>query len=530
MTLRVGLGGQCVRRIPWRWRRREGRPSGQRERAPGGSGDIEFHAGPDRYGATPRQRRATVEQILEQALIDEGIPYASDHSVTETVIAIASDDRRRLLGALRSLAHEHQRLDVRAGRLSTTVARSSAAEVDSTTIDAATWIDVGVPFRARDYRIGREGFIRLVFVAWDPTAERLIAEHGRSLRADWTGFLRLPDPPEDRQANGVDSIPAPEMNRRRLGPIDVVYTWVDATDPDWRHRYERAAGSAPPTLPSAGTIERFADRDELRYSLRALEAFAPFVNHVYLVTAQQQPSWLDESNSRLTVIDHQDIFPDPTDLPTFNSHAIEACLHRIPGLSERYLYFNDDVFLGREASPFDFFTMGGLPKVRFGTSPVFEGPPAESAIPTDWAAYNAASLVLRDFGLKVPRKLKHVPFALRRSMVEELEDRYAREFRLTRAARFRSRSDIAVPSMLAPFAALAMGEAVEWPDDVEEYVYADSGRQDWSDRCERIRRRRPHFYCLNSTRLQDIPLEEQSHRVASLLEAVLPFPSSFEQQ
>jgi UDP-N-acetylglucosamine-lysosomal-enzyme len=91
---------------------------------------------------------------------------------------------------------------------------------------------------------------------------------------------------------------------------------------------------------------RYRDSEELRYSLRSLVRFAPWIRHIYLVTDNQIPYWLDLSHPRLTVVPHSDIFPNKSHLPVFSSPAIEAHIHRIPGLSQRFIYFNDDVMLG----------------------------------------------------------------------------------------------------------------------------------------------------------------------------------------
>src|SRR5690606_13520715 len=141
----------------------------------------------------------------------------------------------------------------------------------------------------------------------------------------------------------------------------VVYTWVNSGDPAWQAAHRRYSGEFEVHNPSANNAERYIDREELRYSMRTLWMFAPFVRNIYLVTADQRPAWLVD-HPRVTLVSHREIFPDPDMLPTFNSHAIESCLHRIPGLSEHFIYLNDDVFLGREVSAHDFFTMAGLPK------------------------------------------------------------------------------------------------------------------------------------------------------------------------
>uniref|UniRef100_A0A8C4X0I1 N-acetylglucosamine-1-phosphotransferase subunits alpha/beta n=1 Tax=Eptatretus burgeri TaxID=7764 RepID=A0A8C4X0I1_EPTBU len=101
---------------------------------------------------------------------------------------------------------------------------------------------------------------------------------------------------------------------------------------------------------------RFADNEELRFSLRSLERHAPWIRRIHIVTNGQIPSWLDLDNPRVSLVTHEDIFPDHGHLPTFSSPAIESHLHHIPGISPLFLYFNDDVFLARDVWPEDFYT------------------------------------------------------------------------------------------------------------------------------------------------------------------------------
>lgn len=142
-------------------------------------------------------------------------------------------------------------------------------------------------------------------------------------------------------------------------PIDVVYTWVNGSDPKFLEDLQKYV----PVTDVNVAASRFDDKDELRYSLRSLELYAPWVRHVYVVTNGQIPSWLDMDNPRLTLITHRDIFLDRNDLPSFSSPAIESHIHRIPGLSDKFLYFNDDVLLGAEVWPEDFVTKAGGQKV-----------------------------------------------------------------------------------------------------------------------------------------------------------------------
>eukprot|EP01031_Cornospumella_fuschlensis_P032775 gene32775-39624_t len=157
---------------------------------------------------------------------------------------------------------------------------------------------------------------------------------------------------------------------RAYGPIDVVYTWVNGSDPKWLAKKDYWASKYFPVEVKNVSAEgnestdvfasnRYRDSDELRYSIRSLVKFAPWVRHIYLVTDNQIPNWLNMETDKLTVISHTDIFANASHLPVFSSPAIEANIHRIKGLSEYFIYFNDDVFLGAPVLPEDFMTIGG---------------------------------------------------------------------------------------------------------------------------------------------------------------------------
>lgn len=139
-----------------------------------------------------------------------------------------------------------------------------------------------------------------------------------------------------------------------MGPIDFVITWVDDSDPAWKAKKASFDGNEPS---DGNTQVRYRDWDTLRYWFRGVEAFAPWVRYIYFVTDDQKPSWLNIDHPKLKWVKHEDFIPAEY-LPTFNSVAIEWNLHRIEGLSERFVYFNDDVFLIGETTPEDFFVNG----------------------------------------------------------------------------------------------------------------------------------------------------------------------------
>lgn len=240
-------------------------------------------------------------------------------------------------------------------------------------------------------------------------------------------------------------------------PIDVVYMWVDGSDPEWFSRMLDAKGEdvdAHSYDPS-----RFRDRGELRHSIRSLLVNAPWIRHVYLVTDRQVPAWLNTDSKRITVVDHREIFSEKAVLPTFNSHAIGSRLHHIAGLSERYVVMNDDVFLNRPVAPDLFFsgTAGVVVPLARTLAPIL---PREKQSPIESARRNSASLVERDYE-RTPRHLfRHTPVPQLKSLMSELEDRYSDVFSALERSQFRSHDDYEVNSWLHHYVAMMTGRGV----------------------------------------------------------------------
>lgn len=144
------------------------------------------------------------------------------------------------------------------------------------------------------------------------------------------------------------------MSTDTSNKIDMVYLWCDGNDPEFikRKAYFQSNGQVENITKVTGDV-RFWDNEELRYSLRSLEKYAPWVNHVYIITDRQVPKWLDTDYEKVTVIDHSQIMPKEC-IPCFNSNVIEYFLPYIPALSEIFLYANDDMFFCSPVSPSDF--------------------------------------------------------------------------------------------------------------------------------------------------------------------------------
>ena len=150
--------------------------------------------------------------------------------------------------------------------------------------------------------------------------------------------------------------------------IDLVYLWVDDTDFAWRKKIGKYKNSMEFSLyenydSDAIDICRFYNNDELRFSLRSVEKFAPWINKIFIITDNQIPEWLNLENDRVKIVNHNEIIPEDK-LPLFNSCAIESCIPYIDGLSEYFLYANDDTFFWDKVSE-DFFFREGKPIFRF---------------------------------------------------------------------------------------------------------------------------------------------------------------------
>lgn len=133
--------------------------------------------------------------------------------------------------------------------------------------------------------------------------------------------------------------------------IDAVITWVDGNDVNWqieKNKYSKEKQD------ETNAIHRYRDFEQLKYWFRGIEKYAPWINKIYFVTCGQKPEWLNENNPKLVLINHKDYIPEDF-LPTFSSHPIELNFHHIKDLSEKFIYFNDDMFLTNYVKPTDFF-------------------------------------------------------------------------------------------------------------------------------------------------------------------------------
>lgn len=143
--------------------------------------------------------------------------------------------------------------------------------------------------------------------------------------------------------------------------IDIVIPWVDSNDPLWLKEKEQYSPDNNGIMAAVDDTEaRYRDWDTVKYLFRSIEMYMPWVNHVFFITYGHIPAWMNTHCDKLRVINHKDYIPKEY-LPTFSSHTIELNIHRIKELSEKFIYFNDDILALRAMKKEDFF-IKGLPR------------------------------------------------------------------------------------------------------------------------------------------------------------------------
>jgi lipopolysaccharide biosynthesis glycosyltransferase len=315
-------------------------------------------------------------------------------------------------------------------------------------------------------------------------------------------------------------------------PVDALYLWVDGAAPGTRTRLAAALARCRPDLPGAAVAGRFRDHDELRYSLRSLEQFAPWVRRVHVVTDGDPPPWL-ALGDRCVHVTHDQIFSDPSCLPSFNSLAIESQLHRVPGLSRRFLYFNDDMFLGRPVRR-DHYLRGGGRQVVYLDQGAVPGDDAGDVIGRA-LAHTARATRARWGQGAVVGFFSHTPQLLDCELLAALEALWPEDYHRTSRSTFRAPDDL-VLGVLYPAAAVAgrNGSAPALPQVLRygsaEYSFVQFGPNPFESMRDlgHLERARPRFICVND----DLGSGALSDRLAvclrETLERMYPVPSRYE--
>ena len=292
--------------------------------------------------------------------------------------------------------------------------------------------------------------------------------------------------------------------KSEIPSIDLVYLWVDGNDPKWQAK-RNAFIKRKVENSSTNFNGRYVNNDELKYSLRSVERYAPWIRKVFIVTDNQKPKWLDISNPKIQIIDQNDILPHKS-LPCFNSNVLEHFLYKIPNLSEHFLLSNDDMFLNKTVLPTTFFTKDGFPIIRLNRKPfrrfrwflreqIFKKPHKLYSR----ALFNAAKLVKHRFGFFYNGLPHHnIDSYLKRDCLRVAEQIFKKEIDLTKVNHIRSAND--VQRIVYSYVALAekRGHLQYVSNDESLHVHIQKDRH-----YENLKNFNPTFFCMNDTEYAD---------------------------
>lgn len=263
-------------------------------------------------------------------------------------------------------------------------------------------------------------------------------------------------------------------------PIDVVYSWKGEEITD---------------------NPRSSYNHELKYSLRSIDMFAPWVNKIYILTdyPKKYPSWINKETKKIVMVDTTETFPDKKYLPNSNSNAIETTIVNIKGLSEHYIYLCDDFFLGRPTSYTDFFTPDGkacVDKYSMETNYILQD-----------KNYNLLSI---EFPPGSYRMYKHVPSPLIKSLVVEFNKKYSDYIHWIRSTKVRIKrgfDECKLYGLNTPC------QQIHYPisiymysknravltdnDDPMKVVFLKNSMSDLSEKLDEVYSNKPLFFCIN---------------------------------
>lgn len=307
--------------------------------------------------------------------------------------------------------------------------------------------------------------------------------------------------------------------------IDLVYLWVNGNDPQWLAKHNACIGKVEEN--SAVNCEgRYADNDELKYSLRSIEKYAPWIRKIFIVTDNQTPAWLDTSNPKIRIVDHKEIMPAIA-LPCFNATVIEHFLWKIPGLSEYFLFANDDMFINKPVTPNTFYGKDGLPIIRFNRRPFrkltlwFR----ENVLKKPINNYlqiirNSAELVEKKYGTYYGGKTHHNIDAYLKSDCEHVEQMFKNEIEATFSNHIRSANDI--QRNIYAYVALAEKRAhlhyVTQKTSFRLHIQNES-------HYDKLERYNPLLFCMNDSQYAK---DSDRKRVTAFLNKRFPKKSQFE--
>ncbi len=328
--------------------------------------------------------------------------------------------------------------------------------------------------------------------------------------------------------------------------IDFVITWVDGNDPIWQKEFNSYLPQSRYTDDTH--CSRYRSWENLRYLFRGVEKFAPWVNKIHFITCGQKPEWLNLNAPKLHFVKHSDYIPAEY-LPTFSSRPIILNLHRIEGLSEHFVCFDDDCFLIDKVEPKRFFR-NGLPCDKAALKSLYPCTPFVHCKVNNLcvinSSFNKHSVIRKNFrkwfspkaGNKLLNTLVllpgrhfsgfydyHLPQGYLKSTFEEVWKRHEKTLLHTTASRFRNIED--VNPWLLRYWQLVKGDFTML--DVQKDSICFPISDNTLDKIiQTIEHQKKKIVCLNEGRGSLSSFEAAKEQINAAFNKILPEKSSFE--
>lgn len=281
-------------------------------------------------------------------------------------------------------------------------------------------------------------------------------------------------------------------------PIDLVYTWINKNE-CWYSDYRECSVriSEHEIGQYANDSARFEDHNELFYSLKSVAQNMPWVRKIFIVTnsALDLPEYL--ISEKIVVVEHKDIIATQF-LPTFNSHVIEANLHNIVDLSENFIYFNDDVFVGRELAKEHFFQSNGIASLFVSQKDLDKMYDKGTHTPTLLASLYSRDLLKEHFGCHVNQPLVHTYVPLKKSAYMLAWELYEKEILGFLGNKFRSNHDLNIATFLVPWLMYITGQSSIQTEICYYFnIRSPHAIQQYKKLIQRVDSEKPHSICAN---------------------------------
>lgn len=354
--------------------------------------------------------------------------------------------------------------------------------------------------------------------------------------------------------------------------IDFVITWVDGTDPKWlaeKLKTLQETDSFEAQKTDSSDLRFRNDFDFLKFWFRGVEKFASWVNQIFFITYGHLPNWLNLDHPKLKIIRHEDFIPQEF-LPTFNSHTIENHLHLIPGLSEYFVYFNDDFYLLKATKPTDFFIKASskklaksqkhsktsaetyLPRAFFAENILINNPSRDifpyiqmnnmalinqkyrkfefyrqhffKAYNLKYGIFNLRNLLLsswKEFSLIYD---PHCASSYRKSTFKEVWREYKEQLELTSARPFRSSQDIS--HLIFFYTQLLEGNFIPRSPRFSHHTMLSSDERNNQRIVQYIKQQKYHILCINDGKVKN-PAKTKTALEQAFMK-ILPEKSQFE--